>query len=176
MQPSTIALGYAEGLGGVFAIAASHKVMVLSRGRAANEALFRITPRRSHAAPLLLAAAAVAEAFVTVLVLVDARASLGLAVALLALYWRELSKLGPNDTCACFGGFAQTPAQGARIRNLALGVAALVAYTVLQFSGSLPAASAQSAAIALVVVSVVILPSILLAQTLKVLTVREPTP
>lgn len=50
MGTSTFALGYAEGLGGLFAVAAAHKLLVLSRGRASEEALLQVTARRIKAA------------------------------------------------------------------------------------------------------------------------------
>lgn len=172
MGVSSFALGFTEALGGLFALAAMHKIAAVLTGRSANEALLRTSARRQEAASWLTFAAMLVEAGVVAAIILDPRIGLSAALVLLAIYWRELGQLRPEQTCACFGAIAQTPARAARARNAALGWGALVSLLVLVFV-HVPEPSWRTVSVAVVILSVVTVPPVLLAQTSRAMSRRE---
>jgi hypothetical protein len=120
-------------IAGVFAFGVAHKLIVLVRKTASEQALIRRSPwRRRHASPILLVAGLVEACTAAALVLVPT-AGLAAGSCLLLLYTVELTKLRPDETCGCFGRvFDAGSRYEAILRNLVLATlaAGILAYCV----------------------------------------------
>jgi RNA polymerase sigma-70 factor (ECF subfamily) len=118
---------YAVAVALLLGLAATHKLIAVAEGRAAEEPLLQTSRFRAEHAAVLLLAAAAAELGIAGLLLGSPRVGFVLAAALIAVYWHELRQLSPTGSCNCFGrALAGRSVRVARIRNVALSGLCLV--------------------------------------------------
>jgi hypothetical protein len=131
LSASVIARVGALLIAGVFALGVAHKVVVLVRKTAREQALIQRSPWRRRHASRALRAAAVVEACTAVALVLVPTAGLAASSCLLLLYTLELTKLRPDETCGCFGHvFDAASRYEAILRNLVLATlaAGILAY------------------------------------------------
>jgi hypothetical protein len=143
-------------VGGLFVLAAWHKVVVVRHGEAAEERLISVRNWHRREATAVLVLLAVVEAATACAIFLLPEAGWATAALLISFYLTQLRHLGEDEGCNCFGRVAATSRRVSiqrRNRVLVLVSAILAVAFAAGAVGRVEAGSEASIAAAILVAS-----------------------